>query len=92
MPPESAYSADSKEHTETQALCEEISDELSEAEKYYKKWLETNEADYKEMACDELRHADFFISKLKSSTAAEDIIIPSEFQNKYNRIYNKVYN
>ena len=79
------------EHSETQNLHAEITDELNEAEKYHKQWLKTNEPGYKEMACDELRHADFFITKLKNSATTDDATALADFQGKFNRIYNKLH-
>ena len=45
---------------------DEIKDELMGAEKYWKKYAETKDEVYKQMASDELRHADYLLTKSKT--------------------------
>lgn len=44
-------------------LCDDVEDELNGAKNYYDIYLETNDAQYKEMASDELKHAGILIKK-----------------------------
>lgn len=56
---------DEKEEEEAR---DDIRDELMGAEKYYKRWQETANLSYKQLAKDELRHADFFIKHARMMT------------------------
>lgn len=50
---------------------DEIKDELMGAEKYWQKFIETNDSTYKQMANDEIRHADFLIKKQYNNVSDE---------------------
>lgn len=47
-----------------------IRNEMIDAEKYYKKYIETSDAMYKQMAMDEVHHADYLI---RQSVPVDDI-------------------
>lgn len=50
---------------------DDAQEELDGAEKYMSRYLESGDAQYKEMACDELRHAGILIKKRLSKAADE---------------------
>lgn len=51
---------------------DEIKDELMGAEKYWKKYAETKDEVYKQMASDELRHAEYLLTKAKTGIISAD--------------------
>lgn len=63
------YMEEFEEHAEESAEIEYFftfaEDELSAAEKYHNKWVETSNIMYRNVAKDELRHAEGFISLLQ---------------------------
>lgn len=58
----------------------EILDELEGAEKYYKKYEETDDSDYKGMASDELRHAGILIKKYMAMADEEHKTLLNEYE------------
>ena len=67
--------------------------ELHDAEKYYNRYVETKDSNFKQLAKDELRHADYFIKLVRSKTldpAKQEEI--QRYTDKYNELLNKLSN
>ena len=61
---------------------DEIWEELEGAEKYFKRWQETQDENYKSMAKDELRHADFLLKQHHNDNPMKT----QEYAHKYNQL------
>ena len=64
----------------------DIEEELEGAEKYYWLYKKTNDIQYKEMAKDELKHADILIHKHSLSASPEEKIDLKKHELKHNEI------
>ena len=67
---------------------DDIKDELMGAQEYWNRYLKEEDASYKNMAKDELRHAEFFINK-----ASADGVDPGEIRSKidwYNSLLSEI--
>ena len=73
------------------ALKDDIKDELMGAEHYYTKWIESGDENYKMMARDELRHADFAIKKaLAAATDQLERVKISSMTAWYDKLFLKL--
>jgi rubrerythrin len=72
-------------------LLDYLADELRGAEMYHNRYIETNDSAYKQLAKDELRHADYFLKKARQ-TPDDSGMQPllQELTDKYNELLNKL--
>ena len=72
-------------HTDNIFLWDSLEDELSDVEKYYNEFLAMKDMNYKNIARQELAHADILLKKLRSATTDQKSL--SDLQ-KYTDCYN----
>ena len=56
----------------------QINSELAAADKYYQKWRDSNNIQFKQIGMDELRHAEILIKQAREQGIPEAEILPTE--------------